>query len=167
VVASVYLVRSLSAVAVISFLVATVIFDEPRLMIGAGIAFAALGIAAGIHLAEANKARCPVCTTALFAHTGCSKHKTARRILGSYRLHTAAQILTRPLFHCHHCGEGVLCRSQPKQKPADISPANRRRVTKSRSRVPIRRLPERNIPLPSSTHVARTQASSQKTTLPS
>ena len=166
-VALVHVIRGLNAATILGFLVATFLLKEPQLLIGAVIATACLILVGGIHLAEAPKMRCPVCTTAIFAPTGCRKHKTARRILGSYRLHSAAEILTSRLFHCHHCGEGVVCRPKAtaKEEPSTRRSPHRREA-KTLARVPIERIPDRNAPIPA-TLDPRARTTSEGPTLPS
>jgi hypothetical protein len=52
-----------------------------------------------------SRARCPLCMTTVLADKSCSKHREARRLLGSFRLRVALSILFRNHFHCPYCGE--------------------------------------------------------------
>jgi hypothetical protein len=53
----------------------------------------------------ATRTRCPLCLTPVLASNGCSKHRHARTLLGSYRLRVAAKILFRDSFECPYCNE--------------------------------------------------------------
>lgn len=50
-------------------------------------------------------ARCPLCLTPPISHRGCSKHRSARRVFGSYRLHVAFSVIFWNRFRCPYCGE--------------------------------------------------------------
>lgn len=49
--------------------------------------------------------RCPLCTVQPLIDRRCSKHKSARKLLGSYRLKVALSILHKSCFICPYCGE--------------------------------------------------------------
>lgn len=74
------------------------------------------------------RARCAVCTGALFNVTRNAKHSTARRCLGSYRLWTALQVVFAVAYRCHHCGAAVCCHHAPKHsRPRARTSRNRGR----------------------------------------
>ncbi len=49
--------------------------------------------------------RCPLCMVSPLQNRGCSKHKTAAKLLWSYRLKIAQSILLQNKFRCQYCGE--------------------------------------------------------------
>jgi hypothetical protein len=53
----------------------------------------------------AARTRCPLCMTPVLAATRCSKHRSARSLLGSHRLRVATSILFKDSFHCPYCHE--------------------------------------------------------------
>ena len=53
----------------------------------------------------AGRTRCPLCQTPVLARNGCAKHRSARTVLGSYRLRVALAILFRGSFKCPYCHE--------------------------------------------------------------
>lgn len=53
----------------------------------------------------ASRTRCPLCMTPVLAKKRCSKHRNARRLLGSYRLRVALSVLTKGNFKCPYCHE--------------------------------------------------------------
>jgi cytochrome bd-type quinol oxidase subunit 1 len=53
----------------------------------------------------AQRTRCPLCMTPVLAHKDCSKHRSARKLLGSYRLKVAVAVLSKGRFHCPYCHE--------------------------------------------------------------
>lgn len=58
------------------------------------------------------RARCPLCLAQPLADRRCSKHRTAKRLLGSHRLRVAAMILIRGYFRCPYCGELTAMKSR-------------------------------------------------------
>lgn len=52
-----------------------------------------------------SRARCPLCVVQPLQRRACSKHREARRLLGSYRLRVALSILFRGWFRCPYCNE--------------------------------------------------------------
>lgn len=53
----------------------------------------------------ARRTNCPLCMTPVLASKHCSKHRKARRLLGSHRLRAAAAVLLRGKFTCPYCNE--------------------------------------------------------------
>ena len=66
----------------------------------------------------ATRARCPLCHARSIAQNGCSKHRTAKRAFGSYRLRVASSIIFRQSFRCPYCGESTAMqtRASPQQR---------------------------------------------------
>jgi hypothetical protein len=82
-----------------------VVRNDPSIAIaGGGIALLIL-ILTLLQWSVASRTRCPLCMTPALASKSCAKHRTARRLLGSYRLRVALSILTRGYFRCPYCGE--------------------------------------------------------------
>jgi hypothetical protein len=51
------------------------------------------------------RTRCPLCLTPVLAAKSCSKHRKARKLMGSYRLRVALGILCKNSFQCPYCSE--------------------------------------------------------------
>lgn len=51
------------------------------------------------------RTKCPLCLTPVLAHKSCSKHRRARRFLGSHRLRVALAVIFRGSFVCPYCNE--------------------------------------------------------------
>lgn len=66
----------------------------------------------------AARTRCPLCLTPVLAASGCSKHRSARRLLGSYRLRVATGILFRDSFQCPYCHEPAAMQVRVRGQPS-------------------------------------------------
>jgi len=74
----------------------------------AGIALKLIGVAALlflVHWVLSLRARCPRCLTGSFTRRSCSRHGSARSLLGSHRLRVAVSVVFRNHFQCPYCGE--------------------------------------------------------------
>ncbi|GAA5130258.1 hypothetical protein JIN84_04455 [Luteolibacter yonseiensis] len=70
-------------------------------------------VAVGItQWAVAIRARCPLCHAKSIARNGCSKHRNARALLGSYRLRVALSIIFQNKFRCPYCGESTAAKAR-------------------------------------------------------
>lgn len=58
-----------------------------------------------IQMIGASRARCPLCIGLPLRHSACVKHRSARHVLGSYRLSVALAVIFRGDFRCPYCGE--------------------------------------------------------------
>lgn len=56
-------------------------------------------------LLVAVRACCPLCLTQPIAPRRCAKHRSARRLMGSYRLRVAFTVVGSSCFRCPYCGE--------------------------------------------------------------
>ena len=74
---------------------------------------ATAGVSSLIRIILGQSARCPLCMVPVFLGNGCSKHRSARTILGSHRLRLALAILFLGHFRCPYCGEPT-CVSVPR-----------------------------------------------------
>lgn len=72
----------------------------------------------------AARPRCPLCLTPVLASKTCSKHRRARRVLGSHRLRVALAILFRGRFLCAYCNEPTAMEVRSKKT---VSGSRRRR----------------------------------------
>ncbi|MFT3990631.1 MAG: hypothetical protein QM680_04395 [Luteolibacter sp.] len=52
-----------------------------------------------------NRAKCPLCLMPSISHKSCSRHRSAKRLFGSFRLQVATSILFQNSFRCPYCGE--------------------------------------------------------------
>jgi hypothetical protein len=79
-------------------------YDYNIMMFGLG--FLLIGIILGIaQWISASHARCPLCSTPVLAPMGCTKHRRAKSLLGSYRLRVAFAITFIDRFRCPYCNE--------------------------------------------------------------
>ncbi len=53
----------------------------------------------------ARKALCPLCMTAVLASRRCSKHRNAKKLVGSHRLPVAVDLWSKGSFTCPYCHE--------------------------------------------------------------
>lgn len=75
----------------------------------------ATAVLVGFFLLQAHSARCPLCFAQPLLSRFCSRHRKARRFLGSHRLHVARDILVFNRFTCPFCGEPTKC--VPRKRP--------------------------------------------------
>ena len=66
---------------------------------------AAAGVVGVIQWGLSALVRCPLCLTTPIARRACSKHRKAKRLLGSYRLRVACAVIFRKYFRCPYCGK--------------------------------------------------------------
>lgn len=78
--------------------------DRVGIMIGGGIGGAAVLIL-GVQLLIGERTRCPLCLTPVLGNKRCAKHRSAKTILGSYRLRVALAIFFTESFRCPYCNE--------------------------------------------------------------
>lgn len=55
----------------------------------------------------AESCKCPLCRVTVLSPKNCSKNTKAKRIMGSYRLPVALQILLKNCFRCPYCNEST------------------------------------------------------------
>lgn len=88
-----------------ALLLASILANDPRLMIY-GIAAAAICILFIIAQSiAASHTDCPLCRTPVLASMKCMKHRKAKRLLGSYRMRVALGIIIKQQFRCPYCHE--------------------------------------------------------------
>lgn len=64
----------------------------------------------------ASRCKCPLCMAPLMTKSGCSKHRRATNLLGSYRLPLVVSILTRGRFRCPYCHEPTVLRLREEKR---------------------------------------------------
>ena len=62
-----------------------------------------------LYMFFAVRARCPLCMNPPLVTRACQKHRTARTLVGSYRLRVATAVTLTGGFHCPYCGERTRC----------------------------------------------------------
>jgi hypothetical protein len=88
----------------VSLVCAILIQDRQSSYLALGIAGFSL-ITVILLWAISGRTNCPLCMTPVLAHKRCSKHRRARKLLGSYRMRAAAGILVKNSFLCPYCNE--------------------------------------------------------------
>lgn len=58
-----------------------------------------------LQVIAASRTFCPLCRTPVLAKKHCNKHRSARRLFGSYRLRVGVAALFTRSFRCPYCGE--------------------------------------------------------------
>lgn len=99
------IIRWLSLWTMTAFLIIAFVNKDPGWFIHTGIAGGAFVVALMFFLLEAPSVRCLGCGGTLLRTMRCAKHKTAKRIMGSYTLHCTYVLATyRHSVHCPYCG---------------------------------------------------------------
>ena len=57
-------------------------------------------------------ARCPRCLVGTFTRKNCSKHGSAKTLLGSHRLQMAFSVIFRNFLQCPYCGESIALKTR-------------------------------------------------------
>ena len=87
------------------FLLVSLIANDQRLMI-LGLVLMMIGVLLIVaQWVAASHAGCPLCRTPVLAPMRCMKHRSARRLLGSYQLRVALAIMFTERFRCPYCNE--------------------------------------------------------------
>jgi hypothetical protein len=89
----------------VTTLVYSLVADLPDFTLLAAIFAAAWLVLMISQSITASRTRCPLCMVPPLAKKSCSKHRDARKLLGSYRLRAAMAILFRGRFRCPYCNE--------------------------------------------------------------
>jgi hypothetical protein len=84
-------------------------------MAGSGVAVVSLLLVIPLWTQGAHT-NCPLCWTPVLAPKGCSKHRDARKLIGSHRLRVALHVLFKNQFRCPYCNEstGLEIRDSPR-----------------------------------------------------
>ncbi len=104
-IAWVSLIRWISLVLGMAFLIVVLMTTDTGWLLPVGIAGGIFLLSLMIFLIESSAVRCLGCGGSLLRGMRCAKHGTAKRVFGSYTLHTTLVLATyvRPV-HCPYCG---------------------------------------------------------------
>jgi hypothetical protein len=61
--------------------------------------------------------KCPLCLGAPLRKLGCTKHRTAETLLGSYTAEVAVAVLFKDKFRCPYCGERTAMEVRERRRP--------------------------------------------------
>jgi hypothetical protein len=61
--------------------------------------------------------KCPLCLGAPLRKLGCTKHRTAETLLGSYTAEVAVAVLFKGKFRCPYCGERTAMEVRERRRP--------------------------------------------------
>ena len=75
-------------------------------MAGSGVALLSCFLVIPL-LTQGYHTNCPLCWTPVLASMACSKHRDARKLMGSHRLRVALAILFKDQFRCPYCNEST------------------------------------------------------------
>jgi hypothetical protein len=84
-----------------------IIHDTELTFIGLGMLLLT-GLVVLLQWLIATRANCPLCMTPVLANKDCTKHRSAKTLLGSHRLRVALSLLCTGRFRCPYCGEPTL-----------------------------------------------------------
>ena len=99
------LIRWSSLATPVVFMAIAMITRDTAWFMHVGIAGGVFALALIIFLLEAPSVRCIGCGGTLLRTMSCAKHKTARRLFGSYTLHCTLVLATLARsVHCPYCG---------------------------------------------------------------
>ncbi len=108
-------IRYMLALASVSALLYSFLMNDRELtLIGIGMGTATL-LSILFHWMISARTRCPLCLTPVLANRKCSKHRNARRLLGSHRLWVSLAILFKGSFRCPYCHEPTAVEARPKR----------------------------------------------------
>ncbi len=63
------------------------------------------------------RVKCPLCLGATFRNLGCTRHKSAVKLLGSYQADVAVSVLFKGKFRCPYCGERTMMQVRDRRRP--------------------------------------------------
>src|SRR6478672_6122250 len=107
--------RCMLALTSVSLLAYSIFINDRELtVIGIGLGVVTL-LAIILQWLISARARCPLCQTPVLANKDCSKHRNARRFMGSHRLRVALRILFRGSFVCPYCNEPTSIEARPRR----------------------------------------------------
>lgn len=88
-----------------TMVIATFFFREIHFAIGTGISLTCMVLFWAFILATGGSCRCQLCQAPMMAQRKCSRHRKAKKSLGSYRLKLATSFLFTDSYTCPFCGE--------------------------------------------------------------
>jgi hypothetical protein len=135
-IAWVSLIRWISLALGMAFLIVVLVTTDTGWLLPVGIAGGIFLLSLMIFLIESPAVRCLGCGGSLLRGMRCAKHGTAKRIFGSYTLHTTLVLATyvRPV-HCPYCGMRYkISRSMRKKRHAVELEERQARLAEHRDR---------------------------------
>ena len=135
-IAWVSLIRWISLALGMAFLIVVLVTTDTGWLFPVGIAGGIFLLSLMIFLIESPAVRCLGCGGSLLRGMRCAKHGTAKRIFGSYTLHTTLVLATyvRPV-HCPYCGMRYkISRSMRKKRHAVELEERQARLAEHRDR---------------------------------
>lgn len=79
--------------------------DNRDLLFAGGVLAGVSVVLALVFFVLAARLRCPLCIVQPMQSRSCSRHRSARKALFSYRLKVALSIVSKGNFRCPYCGE--------------------------------------------------------------
>jgi hypothetical protein len=101
-------------------IVALITHDPDTTLISIGLV-AATVLAVLLQWIFAARTNCPLCRTPVLANKGCSKHKNARKLFGSYRLRVSLTMLLKGRFRCPYCHETTAMEARDRSRSSKYS----------------------------------------------
>ncbi len=135
-IAWVSLIRWISLALGMAFLIVVLVTTDTGWLLPVGITGGIFLLSLMIFLIESPAVRCLGCGGSLLRGMRCAKHGTAKRIFGSYTLHTTLVLATyvRPV-HCPYCGMRYkISRSMRKKRHAVELEERQARLAEHRDR---------------------------------
>jgi hypothetical protein len=93
------------ALAAVLLLIGSFLQSDPKLALLVPLLFGLVGVTLAIQWGLSRRTHCPLCMTPVLATKHCSKHRKARKLLGSHRLRAAVAVLFLGSFTCPYCNE--------------------------------------------------------------
>lgn len=97
------------------YLSVTILFGYPQVLVALCIAGLILPVSVCKWILT-RRTRCPLCMVPPMARNGCSRHRQARTLLGSYPLRVAGYIVLRGYFRCPYCNEPTAIEVRQRQR---------------------------------------------------
>lgn len=92
----------------------------PLVHLGLGLATTAV-ILQLLQVLLAARTFCPLCRTPVLAKKYCRKHRSAKKLFGSYRLRVGTAVLLTGKFRCPYCGEPSTLEVRDPSRPRSYS----------------------------------------------
>lgn len=94
--------------------------DIPMVRVGLGLAVASVVLQI-LQVLFAARTFCPLCRTPVLAKKHCRKHRSAKKLFGSYRLRVGTAALLARSFRCPYCGEPSTLEVRDPSRPRGYS----------------------------------------------
>lgn len=97
------ILRTVTAICCVVLFAAGAWSQSFTLIYAAGACLTLLLLLLMFHFMESDKIICPNCRSQILKSRRCGKHRNAKKILGSYTLRVAFQIVFSKRFRCFYC----------------------------------------------------------------